>query len=584
MDSAHANQFVAAEAYNNTAAAARDFPLGVQVWQAACLNCHDTHTVSGSRRLLREGTDDVPAVGEVLKPGGGNSAIEETCYQCHSDSGYSYYALSGVNPEVPDIRTDFNLAYRMPITAVDGAGNEAHDIGNSGGDGDGKDFIESQSTLGKGNLLNRHAECTDCHNPHRVIKNRLATDNPATPAAAGTHDHSGSSMHTNLISGVLRGTWGVEPIYSSTAFNILPSSYTVKRGVAPQGGSMTVTQSYVTREYQVCLKCHSDYGFDDINPPALGYYTGGTPTGTNGVTHYTNQAMEFQAPVSHQGEGSAAGTGAAPAYSNNNHRGWHPVMGPTGRTAAVRSMDASNFLAPWNDVSGTNVGNQTMYCSDCHGSDTAVGTVVPTGGEDGNPWGPHGSSNGFILKGQWSNNTGYVQMGVFGTTQNDLCFKCHNWDDYANPNNTNPGLSGFRDSTGASLVGCAHVSIDTSTRNLHTLHANIANNTEGAYYSFGSTFACTNCHAAVPHGWKNKALLVNLNDVGPEVGLPEGTVIDRYTDTNWVGDGYSNGPYYLNAKLYVVNFKQSGDWTEVDCGYQSSGGPFPMMGACDSTP
>ena len=30
---------------------------------------------------------------------------------------------------------------------------------------------------------------------------------------------------------------------------------------------------------------------------------------------------------------------------------------------------------------------------------------------------------------------------------------------------------------------------------------------------------CTWCHVAVPHGWKNKALLVNLNDVGPEVGL-----------------------------------------------------------------
>ena len=31
---------------------------------------------------------------------------------------------------------------------------------------------------------------------------------------------------------------------------------------------------------------------------------------------------------------------------------------------------------------------------------------------------------------------------------------------------------------------------------------------------------CNWCHVAVPHGWKNKALLVNLNDVGEEAGQP----------------------------------------------------------------
>jgi len=55
--SAHADQSVADEIYTATAATQRDFPAGTQVWQAACLNCHDTHTVPGSRRLLREGVD-----------------------------------------------------------------------------------------------------------------------------------------------------------------------------------------------------------------------------------------------------------------------------------------------------------------------------------------------------------------------------------------------------------------------------------------------------------------------------------------------------------------------------------------------
>jgi len=720
VDSAHANELVANEAYNNTAATERDFPLGIQVWQAACLNCHDTHTVAGSRRLLREGTTDVPPGGQVIKAGGGTPAIEETCYQCHSNSGYAYYALSGTNPQVPDIRSDFQLARHMPIASSEQLANaEVHDIGSTGTSGDGKDFIESRLALGRGNFMNRHAECTDCHNPHRVIKNRLATDAPSTSSAAGTHDHNltETTQHSNLISGVLRGTWGVEPVYVSTAFNTIPISYTIKKGVPPQNGSNLVTEPYVTREYQVCLKCHSDYGFDELSPPALGGYAGGTPSGTNGMTHYTNQAMEFQAPIAHEGEGTSPNSGAYsgqlpqffydpytydvasdtwrrvdaeivwelskncngrddqevlfgpwipddPAvclscsdcsggvvfdtyYSNgnlnttgvascgpgdeaffantgspgnvsspwdgtiadtsptgrryaakrcvrlvdfeaNNHRGWHPVMGPTGRTAAIRNMSSNSFLAPWNDATGSNVGNQTMYCSDCHGSNTAAGTAVPTGGEDGKPWGPHGSENYFVLKGGWSNSTGYVQNGVSGgATENDLCFKCHDWNEYANPNNPSPNLSGFSNVSGS--AGCVAYGggYANAGDNLHVFHARLAYNAV-ATTSNGTTFACTNCHTAVPHGWKNKALLVNLNDVGPEVGLPPGTVISRYDwpirSPGWVGDGYTNPPYYLNAKLYVVNFKKSGEWTRDDCGYRFGGGAFEMMGACAVSP
>lgn len=57
MDSAHADPNIADEAYTNTAATTRGFFTGIKVWEAACLNCHDTHTVQGARRLLREGTD-----------------------------------------------------------------------------------------------------------------------------------------------------------------------------------------------------------------------------------------------------------------------------------------------------------------------------------------------------------------------------------------------------------------------------------------------------------------------------------------------------------------------------------------------
>ncbi|MCF6230958.1 MAG: cytochrome c3 family protein, partial [Gammaproteobacteria bacterium] len=247
-------------------------------------------------------------------------------------------------------------------------------------------------------------------------------------------------------------------------------------------------------------------------------------------------------------------------YNSNNHRSWHPVMQPTGRTAAVRDLggDTSAFLAPWS----AGVGTQTMYCSDCHGSDTVAGTVEPTGGEDGNPWGPHGSNNDFLLKGGWDDRTGTAQS-------NDLCFKCHNYDAYGNPDPVTYLPSGFSTDTNISLCGSPTVT------NLHTAHAKAYEIGNGA---LGVPLRCTACHVAVPHGWKNKALLVNLKDVGPEAGLPPGSTIHK-NDLP-----YNNAPYYLNAVNYIYNFKPSGQWTEQDCG--SSEGPDRqgMMQACGNLP
>lgn len=510
--SAHANPQVATQVLNATAAAQREFPANLPVWQASCLNCHDTHTVQGARRLLREGTDSVST-----PKGGGRSAIEQTCYQCHSSTAETILTSSAT---VPDIKSDFSLPRHMPINAQP----EVHDIGTGQGTQRGKDFLESQQLLGKGAPSNRHAECTDCHNPHRVTKNRLFNGNSAVPDAGGTHDQG-----SNLASGVLRGTTGVEPIYASANFTSSPLSYVLKRGDGGVGASTAAASPWVTREYQVCLKCHSDFAYD--TPPNLGDSPGGTPSGTNGVIQYTNQAMEFQAPAAHRGETTAGDSGAGAAYTNNNHRSWHPVIDSTGRTNGVRGTDAASFRAPW----GNNVGTQTMYCSDCHGSDTAPNTTVPNGGENGNPWGPHGSTNNFILKGEWSAATG-TNAREAGFTANALCFKCHTPNIYADRNGG--GATGFFGDKG----------------NLHAFHVDKI-----------ERLRCTWCHVAVPHGWKNKALLVNLNDVGPEVGLAPGTQVRNNTQTP-----YTRGPYYLNAVLKIRTFARSGNWQVSDCG---SAGP-----------
>jgi hypothetical protein len=538
--SAHANPQVADEQYTAAAATQREFPASLPVWRAACLNCHDTHTVQGARRLLREGTDSL-----ATPKAGGNSAIEETCYQCHASLAQS--ALSSVT-QVPNIKDDFALPRHMPIkTTEQQAGTEVHDIGTGTGTQLGKDFVESQALLGKGNLLNRHVECTDCHNPHRVIKNRLFNANAAVPDTGGTHNHAAG--HTNVASGVLKGSYGVQPVYGGAPFGTLPTSYDIKRGDGGVGASTLASSTWVTREYQVCLKCHSDYAF--TTPPTLGSSGGGTPSGTNGLLNFTNQAMEFQSPASHKGEVSTLDSGAFAGmppgqtysvnYRTSNHRSWHSVVDNTGRTLAIRGMtdvNATNaFLSPWN--ASADVGTQTMYCTDCHGSNTGPNDVVPI---SPNPWGPHGSTNNFLLKGEWSATTGTNTRDVGGLTANGLCFKCHNPNNYADRN----GLGSVSNATTGFC--CA------GKGNLHAFHADVI-----------GRLRCSWCHVAVPHGWKNKAFLVNLNDVGPEAGLPAGTQVRNNTATP-----YNNPPYYMNAVLKVINFKTSGNWVDTDCG---SAGP-----------
>jgi hypothetical protein len=523
--SAHADSLVANETYLTTPATLRDFPDGLPVWQAACLNCHDTHTVHGARRLLREATDS-----PGTPKSGGASAIEEACYQCHSSAPI----VSNAASEIRDIATDFLLPRHMPITGADQqALTEAHDIGDA-------NFTESRALLGRTDPSNRHVECTDCHNPHRAMRNALF--NGLGNTAASAHEHAAD--HSNIASGALRGSWGVQPNYGGSEFLDRPISYDVKQGDGGDGASTAASSAHVTREYQICLKCHSDYGFNDdgVYPsgsrPNLGDSGGGTPPGANNLLQYTNQAMEFQAPIGDMGE------------PGGNHRSWHPVIESTGRSALVRNMSPSTnmFLTPWD---GPSIGTQTMYCSDCHGTGTAPGTVEPNGDS---PWGPHGSNNDFILKATWNQTT--------GTDDSGICFRCHNHTNYATE--TNEGdRAGFESGFGGA---------DRDT-NLHAFHAKAVNR----------NLQCSWCHVAVPHGWKNKALLVNLNDVGPEAGLAPGTEIDITSNAQT----YSQGPYYMNAKLKILNFRTSGTWREQDCGSasgQQGTGRDWMRNVCENPP
>jgi hypothetical protein len=619
--SAHADATTADETYVNADAALRDFPTGTKVWQAGCLNCHDTHTVAGSRRLLREGVNTGLSATTVAGTGyianyrsgasiGGTtaysttSAIENTCFQCHTASTAATGPVGGgsvpitaavisgtftggatsVNV-VPDIASEFARVVRMPIrTADQGAsttGNtaEVHDITDH-------DFAESQTGLGYGTASNRHVECTDCHNPHRVIRSNTFTGASTTTITVDNtrRTHTIGTSEGNVASGVLRGSWGIEPIgpnYSGS-WPQNPAGWDVKKGdpgTAPTGVAKTST--YLTREYQLCFKCHSNYANgslpnDFAQLKSSGNTRGGTGSSTNGLTRYTNVAAEFlsvnatdtPSTGKDQGEftnaGSACGGDCAPTASppggDSNHRSWHPVVYPTGRDKAERGSSSwNNLRAPFFDGPnllaanrGLNVGKLTMQCSDCHGSSQSwtQGTSLTStaGGPDlAKTQGPHGSDNPFLLKGVW-NSSVYGNNVKGDNPSGGICGRCHDpasaTSGFAGASEASHGFEGKNGSKGSSNVG---------------------------------SVPCYTCHIVVPHGWKNKAFLVNLNCVGSEGGQAPGcTVMGGSSDTG----KYTIAPYYFNTVLRVRTWQPSGAWTESSCGAPSYSGKDWMSSAC----
>ena len=357
-----------------------------------------------------------------------------------------------------------------------------------------------------------------------------------TPDAAGTHRHDDTAgyTHTNIASGVLRGSWGVEPIYGSASFQSLPSGYIVKRGDPGMSADASVTAPYVTREYQVCLKCHSDYGFSDNNlypvgnRPTLGY-PGGTPASTNNLQQYTNVAKELQAPAAHKGAGDhrrlrrcrGVRDQQPPlvASGDRQHRAQRALRG-NGTDISARFRRGRNA-----------VGTQTMYCSDCHGTNvTSATSGMPNGGENGNPWGRTART----------------------TTSSSRA-----------PGAPPPAPASRRPAPASSATtmratppgGKPHRLLQRRSRRpphlprrqdrAHALHL-------------------------VP-----RRRAARLEEQGlprqPERRRPRGRAAAGTQVRNNTTAGYTNGPYYLNAMLKIRTFRPSGQWTETSCG--SAGAP-----------
>jgi hypothetical protein len=145
--------------------------------------------------------------------------------------------------------------------------------------------------------------------------------------------------------------------------------------------------SKIAYEYELCFKCHSSWAYG-ASPPE-------TPSGfwdVNGnivSATQTDPSVEFNTLNRSHHAVEGQGKNQPPPDAN-------PYWPANGLGLS------NNFVPPWTATS-------TVQCSDCHASETA-----------GDPEGPHGSSNRWLLRG---NETGVGSPEVF-------CYNCHRREVY----------------------------------------------------------------------------------------------------------------------------------------------------------
>jgi predicted CXXCH cytochrome family protein len=328
-----------------------------------CANCHRDHTASNNNLLPQP------------------PAQSNLCFTCHDGSNAasnikSEYADPNVLPNDPATSSLYSHPATTPSSHTSAETDEFH------------------------NVLNRHSECSDCHDSHRV-DNSLAA-----PSANGY-----------TVSGALK--------------NI--------SGVGAGGSTRTLAwDSSITYEYELCYKCHSSYTvlrtyakpsyqmtdvaaeFNPANPsfhPIEGVGTNTTLTMTNSLTGtspyklWTFQTGDVVRCVNCHGDYRLANPAAPPAAN--------ALLAP--HTSANRGMLMNNYRDRLLKPSGEPYqASDFALCYQCH----AEAPYVDTSGD------PRGDT-GFRYHGYHLNNIS--DQGSAGTDidtpgagqGNALCAECH---------------------------------------------------------------------------------------------------------------------------------------------------------------
>jgi len=250
-----------------------------QVVGMQCAECHANHG-SVNYNLWIYGEDTATYSG--------------LCLRCHDGTNPAYPAAKNIKA---DLQKGTNNSYRHPVLDIT-AGTRHHN----------KEVYQNRP------LTERHAECSDCHDPHS--SNRNPASAPMAPGGLYNISGVGVDWRTGQPNAV---TWD--------NYETNPPGFTWKNAI--------------TNQYEICVKCHSYYSYG-TTPPGPG--TSGGVLDPNSRTQ-TDPVKEF----------------------NPNNAGYHAVMGESKASVGFGDyVGADRNGNPWSTTS-------RMYCEDCHGTDnTAV--------------------------------------------------------------------------------------------------------------------------------------------------------------------------------------------------------------------
>ncbi len=433
------------------------------VYQRDCTKCHASQAEGRSPTVAANGSGTVGPhssdFGSLLagETNPGATAANLVCYNCHGNG------TTGLNMSGKDLATAISRSAatsggshkRVNTDTLHATSSEAATTWNSGA------FSGTR----------RHVNCIDCHDEHfartgLVARTATATStrNALPPAMAGA-------------TGLTYSTFPALPTAACASGATLPNACFTQTTAA----SFSATPVAATLEYQVCFKCHSSFAFGNTTFP--------TATGASGLQE-TDVAAEF---------------------SPTNKSG-HPVVtglaSYTGNTAP-KALVAAQLLAPWN----TNVGTQTMLCSDCHNTDAASPAAQ----------GPHGSAITYMLAGAnraWPYNVAGATSGTLiklSTSETNL-------------NNAN--------GNGLFCRNC-HPQMNNTASN--SVHRN-TNLNGGQHGGNANVPACTGCHIRVPHGGKLSRLFVTTNAPARyKIGTPNMAQVSKNATKDGYGTGWPTG-------------------------------------------
>ena len=257
---------------------------GANVAENSCMNCHTPHNAADTARLPK-----------YLE--------ENTCLACHNGN------TASTNIQAELAKTDSH-----PVTTTPNADH---------------DFTATENPL----TMNIHAECPDCHNPHKVQAGLpMVSFNPSDPFNAAIHSTP------PLANASIQDVTGIDI-----------------------NGSVVST---VTNQYELCFKCH---GVPAKGPCGSALATDRCSTATGWSMTRSDGSYNIRDKINP----------AAGAVS------WHPIASNNpANNAEVPSLRTD---IPLDKI------NSQIYCTDCHNGDASAAA----GGSGAN--GPHGSNNEGLL-------------------------------------------------------------------------------------------------------------------------------------------------------------------------------------------